>query len=77
MPAPRHIARARTVADALIGTAGDLSQHATAEEINDYKFCCELDALAFQCETCGWWCDISEMTDDDICDDCYEGMEFE
>lgn len=33
-----------------------------------------LDSQIFQCETCGWWCDICEMSenenDDWICEDC-------
>jgi len=67
--------RAQEIADDLIGTARDLDEFATDEEINNYKFCCELDAIIFQCESCGWWCGVEEMTDDNICDDCYEGDE--
>lgn len=33
-----------------------------------------LDQLVFECEVCGWWCEMSEMLDDrdGVCDD-HEG----
>lgn len=38
----------------------------------------ELDALIFNCATCGWWCDIADMGDEDIleysCNDCVESI---
>lgn len=31
----------------------------------------ELDQQIFLCETCGWWYEISEMSDEDqVCQDC-------
>jgi hypothetical protein len=43
---------------------------------NDAAFCNALDQLVFQCEGCGWWCEISEMTDDEEndwnCTDCVD-----
>jgi len=30
------------------------------------------DTIVFRCESCGWWCPSSEMTDDQICGDCSE-----
>jgi hypothetical protein len=33
----------------------------------------ELDNQIFNCETCGWWCEISEMQEEEhICNDCSE-----
>lgn len=69
--------RAHEVADDLKGTARDLSEFATAEEINNIKFCCELDALIFSCQLCGWWCDVDEMEQDDICIECFDYCEDE
>lgn len=32
-----------------------------------------IDDQIFVCETCGWWCEISERADDEeICEDCAE-----
>lgn len=41
---------------------------------NDAVFCARLDELIFECETCNWWCEISEMAEgkDWICDECSE-----
>lgn len=31
----------------------------------------EIDHWIFQCEECGWWCELSEMSDvDEICQAC-------
>lgn len=37
--------------------------------------CDELDMLVLECETCGWWCDASEITEVDgenRCESCLE-----
>lgn len=34
-----------------------------------------LDQFIFECEGCGWWCEIDELhndTDAQLCDDCYD-----
>jgi len=71
---PDMVKRAREVADDLIGTARDISEFASTEEINNQKFCCELDAIIFSCELCGWWCSVDELQDEsgnDHCNDCH------
>lgn len=62
--------RVQQVADALVGTAADLKEHATDEEINDQSFCILLDNLIFCCDQCNWWCEIDEMSEDNICLEC-------
>ena len=69
--------RAQEVANDLIGTAGNLHDHATPDEINSLKFCCELDSLVFECSVCGWWCGSEEMESDGICQECFDDCEDE
>lgn len=42
----------------------------------DLDFCASLDSIVFCCESCNWWCEVSEMSDDGdsqgICFDCVE-----
>lgn len=53
------------LADDLVGTADDF-------DIEDYTQdeLIELDNQIFRCECCGWWCENSENTGDEICEDC-------
>lgn len=38
----------------------------------------ELGLEIFLCEYCGWWCEISEVSDEDgVCMDCYESHNYE
>lgn len=70
--------RAQEVIDALQGTCGSLSDHATDDECNDPAFCTEVDDQLFCCDACGWWCEIGEQSTDEsaqICEDCFEGEE--
>ncbi len=45
------------------------------------SWCEQFDELCFECEQCGWWCDISELSpaapEERICNDCddIEGRE--
>lgn len=42
---------------------------------DDTDFCFDLDSHVFCCEQCDWWCEQSEMAEDQedwICEDCYE-----
>lgn len=32
-----------------------------------------LDSLVMECEQCNWWCEPSELNDDQICADCAIG----
>lgn len=68
------MSRATEIADRLIGTIGyngdiDDIGSLTSDE------CKELDSLVFCCAICNWWCDISELIDEDItetvCVDCW------
>ncbi len=37
-----------------------------AADLEDYEpFLSHLDNQIFRCECCEWWCDLSEMADDD------------
>lgn len=40
--------------------------------LNDDAFCARLDELVFECEECGWWCEISEMSQNKewTCEEC-------
>lgn len=42
--------------------------------VEETKELCEgVDQEVFCCESCGWWCDQSEMSDKDwTCDDCHD-----
>lgn len=44
---------------------------------NVQEFCNRLDMLVFECTACGWWCEISEMSEDEAhdwqCSDCARG----
>lgn len=43
------------------------------EDISDQSLL-EIDQEIFQCDTCGWWCRIEEMSENDnqVCTDCEE-----
>lgn len=70
--------RAEQVADALQGTAKSLESEAIEAECDDLEFLREIDDRVFLCETCGWWCELSELSrkseDNEqhqlVCDDC-------
>lgn len=71
---------ARKVAEVLQGTTLITIEQALVQiEANpaletDQTFCGELDQLVFECNECGWWCELSEMSNrpeyDYVCDDC-------
>lgn len=61
--------RAEAAADQLIGTCDsgtELLEELSQEELEEF------DQLAFCCDTCGWWYEISEMSDeaDEVCRTC-------
>jgi hypothetical protein len=74
----RWYAKAHAVATTLQGTCMHLEQaleqHECEDLENDSAFLLELDNTVFCCETCGWWCEQSEMAErvDDrwICQEC-------
>lgn len=67
---------ARDAAERLQGTCQSLTilleelGHPEAEDVS--AFTETLDAEVFCCDTCGWWCEQSEMSEDEdwVCDDC-------
>ena len=64
--------RAQSVADQLIGTCDSGTE--LLEELSQAELE-ELDMLAFCCNECGWWWEISEMADmeegeEEICNEC-------
>ena len=68
--------RAQQVAEQLEGTAGNLSEHATQEELDSAEFTEALDELVFECAVCGWWCPVDEMVEggnENVCLDCEDG----
>jgi hypothetical protein len=56
--------RARVVTDEIMGTSKSLSDFLTDAELNDSALLAEIDSLAFECLSCGWWCEIGELCDD-------------
>lgn len=71
--------RAHEIADALRGTCLSLAGVATEEEMDDTVLLSELDELVFECTQCGWWDDLSELSDHEtwICRDCADETEDE
>lgn len=66
-------ARAREVAHDLEGTCKNLADEATEDEMKSAVFTAELDRLVFECQSCGWWCNVEEeYNEDGLCDDCCE-----
>jgi hypothetical protein len=42
-----------------------------AEDLIDHMpFLNYLDNHIFLCDGCGWWCELSEMSDEGVCRDC-------
>ncbi len=39
---------------------------------SDQAFCLAIDGEVFECQTCNWWCERSEESDEEegVCDDC-------
>lgn len=69
------------VAENLRGTCQSLDDALQAEfgedtDISDIaiELLQELDDIVMLCEACGWWCEVSEMSEQDvqICVDCEE-----
>lgn len=68
--------RVNEVINALEGSCGCLEDHATEEEMRSTEFLAAIDDAIFCCATCGWWCEISELAEDEmgeqVCEDCHE-----
>lgn len=68
---------AETIAEELRGTCKTLEcvlEENDAEGLeNSMEFCAQLDDIVFCCESCGWWCETSEMgNEQQVCFDCEE-----
>lgn len=68
---------ARKVAEYLQGTCSSVAVALETlgydDELSlDDEFCAVLDDLVFECTTCNWWYEQSEMADDDErqCEEC-------
>lgn len=63
----KELDRWNFIIDQIRGTCDSIEQvlytH-DAEDLQDHlPFFQELDQQIFRCECCGWWCEISEMSD--------------
>lgn len=60
----------------LTGTCKSLSEACVDLDINEDNLTqdelAHIDENIFECEVCGWWCEVSEMVNDNICTDCSE-----
>lgn len=67
---------AEDIAESLQGTCKSLTEaleeHDAEKLEDDMAFCLEIDQLVFCCESCSWWSEMSEMSDesDMICVEC-------
>lgn len=62
--------RGQQAAEELQGTCKGLHEVLSDEEQEDADVLAELDQHVFLCDECGWWCELSEQTEDGRCDDC-------
>lgn len=65
------------VAEFLQGTSKSLedgleSEFGEGADVTDFdiELLRTLDDITMQCECCNWWCETSELDDDQVCDDC-------
>ena len=59
------------LADRLIGTAQTCIPEEELENAEDVE---SFETLAFQCDVCGWWCDVEELnnlTSRNLCEECH------
>jgi hypothetical protein len=58
----------------LQGTCNELNsfleRHNAEDLIDHIPFLEYLDNHIFLCDSCGWWCELSEMSDEGVCSDC-------
>lgn len=69
-------AKAESLADELIGTPQSMPDW-VEEDDQEAEILEAFDQLAFECSSCGWWCEIGEANegpigDGDVCNDCHE-----
>lgn len=61
------------VAEHLQGSCDTLEKHTTQEERDNPAFMAALNDIVFLCDSCSWWCEVSEQSDRDddmICNEC-------
>lgn len=68
-------AKFQELVDYLCGTANSLLDGMRAcsledEDESEIAVKIQEDGSIFLCETCGWWCEIDEMTEPETCSDC-------
>lgn len=66
------------ICEYLIGTCESVQDAITKHDFEDTDDAIDqvnerIDDIGFCCELCGWWCELSESNDCDICNDCFEG----
>lgn len=64
------MSRAEELAERLIGTCENCNP---AEELTTDTEMTAFDALAFECNVCGWWCSTEELNNgghQNLCDEC-------
>lgn len=66
---------ADSISDRIIGTCDTLDlvfEELGHDELRDCEQLLDMiDEQVFECQSCSWWCEISEMVDGDyICQDC-------
>jgi hypothetical protein len=64
----------KEIAEELRGTCGTLDakleERGLSEDDIPQTLLQDLDMDVMCCETCGWWCEPSEMDSEGVCDDC-------
>jgi len=58
----------RSLDDAVQEVFGDESIDAVTDI--DIELLRELDDITMECQGCNWWCETSELNEDELCEDC-------
>lgn len=65
--------RIEEIIETLAGTCTYIGDVCSIEEMADKDLWASIDDAIFECDRCGWWCEISGQSDMDgemICEDC-------
>lgn len=72
------------IAGDIVGTCGTLSDTCAYHGVSEDDFTEEnwntFNEIVFECEGCGWWCEVGERNyydGEDVCDDCYDEKNYE
>lgn len=70
-------AKIKQIAETILGTCHSLDTligEEFGEEVTmtdlDTRLLQELDDITQECQSCGWWCETSDLNDDQTCSDC-------